>query len=49
MENKIYKLWVARDENGFLFAYEDKPTRWDMSRPTRACGLKHQLRAHSCM
>ena len=26
MENK-YKLWVARDKNGFLFAYEDKPTR----------------------
>ena len=22
MENK-YKLWVARDKNGFLFAYED--------------------------
>ena len=29
MENK-YKLWVARDKNGFLFAYEDKPTRWDI-------------------
>ena len=28
MENK-YKLWVARDKNGFLFVYEDKPTRWD--------------------
>ena len=28
MENK-YKLWVARDKNGFLFAYEDKPTRRD--------------------
>ena len=28
MENK-YKLWVARDKNGFLFAYEDKPTRCD--------------------
>ena len=28
MENK-YKLWVARDKNGFIFAYEDKPTRWD--------------------
>ena len=28
MENK-YKLWVARDKNGFLFAYEEKPTRWD--------------------
>ena len=26
MENK-YKLWVARDKNGFLFAYEDKPAR----------------------
>ena len=26
MENK-YKLWVARDKNGFLFVYEDKPTR----------------------
>ena len=28
MENK-YKLWVARDKNGFLFAYEGKPTRCD--------------------
>ena len=28
MENK-YKLWVARDKNGFLFSYEDKPTRCD--------------------
>ena len=28
MENK-YKLWVARDKNGFLIAYEDKPTRCD--------------------
>ena len=28
MENK-YKLWVARDKNGFLFAYEDKPERCD--------------------
>ena len=28
MENK-YKLWVARDKNGFLFAYEDKPKRCD--------------------
>ena len=28
MENK-YKFWVARDKNGFLFAYEDKPTRCD--------------------
>lgn len=28
MENK-YKFWVARDKNGFLFAYEDKPTRSD--------------------
>ena len=26
MENK-YKLWVARDKNGFLFVYEDKPER----------------------
>ena len=24
-----YKLWVARDKNGFLFAYEDKPKRCD--------------------
>lgn len=29
MENK-YKLWEARDKNGFLFAYEDKPTRFDI-------------------
>ena len=28
MENK-YKLWVARDKNGFLFAYECKPARCD--------------------
>ena len=28
MENK-YKLWVARDKNGFLFVYEDKPERCD--------------------
>ena len=28
MENK-YKLWVARDKNGFLFAYKDKPKRCD--------------------
>ena len=28
MGNK-YKLWVARDKNGFLFAYEDKPKRCD--------------------
>ena len=28
MEKK-YKLWVARDKNGFLFAYEDKPKRCD--------------------
>ena len=28
MENK-YKLWVARDKNGFLFAYGGKPTRCD--------------------
>ena len=28
MENK-YKFWVARDKNGFLFAYEDKPKRCD--------------------
>ena len=31
MENK-YKLWLARDKNGFLFAYEDKPTRCDNQR-----------------
>lgn len=28
MENK-YKFWVARDENGSLFAYENKPVRCD--------------------
>ena len=28
MKNK-YKLWVARDKNGFLCVYEDKPTRCD--------------------
>ena len=28
MENK-YKFWVARDNNGSLFAYEDKPERYD--------------------
>lgn len=31
MENK-YQLCVARDKNGFLFAYEDKPTRCDNQR-----------------
>ena len=31
MENK-YKLWVARDINGYLFAYEDKPKRCDNQR-----------------
>lgn len=29
MESK-YKLWVARDKNGFLFAYECKPIRCDI-------------------
>lgn len=29
MENKTYTFWVARDKNGFLFAYKDKPTRSD--------------------
>ena len=28
MENK-YKLWLARDKNDFLFAYEGKPARCD--------------------
>ena len=28
MENK-YKLWVARDKNGFRCAYEGKPERCD--------------------
>lgn len=28
MEKK-YKFWIARDKNGFLFAYEDKPKRCD--------------------
>ena len=28
MENK-YKLWVARDKNGFLFSYKGKPARCD--------------------
>lgn len=28
MEKK-YKFWVARDKNGSLFAYEDKPERCD--------------------
>ena len=31
MENK-YKLWVARDINGYLIAYEDKPKRCDNQR-----------------
>ena len=31
MENK-YKLLVERDKNGFLFAYEYKPTRCDNQR-----------------
>ena len=36
MENK-YKLWVARDKNGFLFAYEDKPTRCDIRKEWFGC------------
>ena len=28
MENK-YKSWVARDKDGNIFAYNDKPTRCD--------------------
>ena len=31
MENK-YKLWVARDKDGILCAYNDKPTRCDNQR-----------------
>lgn len=27
-----YKLWVARDKDGNLFAYNDKPTRCDNQR-----------------
>lgn len=27
MENKTYKLWVARDWGGMLFAYFNKPIR----------------------
>ena len=27
---KDNKLWVARDKNGFLFAYEGKPARCDI-------------------
>lgn len=29
MENKTYTFWIARDKNGSLFAYEDKPKRYD--------------------
>ena len=36
MENK-YKLWVARDKNGFLFAYEDKPKRCDNQKEWIGC------------
>lgn len=25
MKKKTYKLWIARDEDGSLYAYEDKP------------------------
>ena len=38
MENK-YKLWVARDINGYLFAYEDKPKRCDNQREWFGCFL----------
>lgn len=31
MENK-YKYWVARDKDGNIFAYNDKPTRCDNQR-----------------
>lgn len=30
MKKKTYKLWIARDEDGSLYAYEDKPTRCDI-------------------
>ena len=36
MEYK-YKLWVARDKNGFLFAYEDKPKRCDNQKEWLGC------------
>ena len=36
MENK-YKLWVARDENGFLYAYEDKPKRCNNKKEWIGC------------
>ena len=36
MENK-YKLWVARDKNYFLFAYEEKPTRCDIRKEWIGC------------
>ncbi len=36
MENK-YKLWVARDKNCFLFAYEDKPRRHDNQKEWIGC------------
>ena len=36
IENK-YKLWVARDKNGFLFAYEDKPKRCDNQKEWLGC------------
>ena len=31
MENK-YKFWVARDIDGYIFAYNGKPTRCDNQR-----------------
>lgn len=36
MENE-YKLWVARDKNGFLFAYEGKPKRCDNQKEWIGC------------
>lgn len=42
MENK-YKLWVARDNNGELYLYNEKPECYNDSKVWFACGICAQL------
>lgn len=42
MENK-YKLWVARDNNGELYLYNEKPECYNDSKVWFACGICAKL------
>lgn len=42
MEYK-YKLWVARDKNGELYLYNEKPERYNDSEVWCACGICSKL------